>query len=177
MDRKSAVETIKSLVGKNILVKDGSVYRFNKNWETWVVGKRPLGGQKPTGGSGQKPTKSSGQLPTYKRNKDIDTKDIAQSAGNEINQIISLFQEVNPSFSKFFAHKSQRDAVNRMLSKFGREKVESMIAVLPQINAKPYWPKSTTPIELENNLGKYKALNDSEKVKREKRGNQKIFKL
>jgi phage replication O-like protein O len=41
MDRKQAVETIKSLVGKRILLKEESTYTFNKNWEEWVVGKRP----------------------------------------------------------------------------------------------------------------------------------------
>ena len=41
MNRAQAVETIKSLVEKRIVIKDGGVYKLNKNYEEWVVCKRP----------------------------------------------------------------------------------------------------------------------------------------
>jgi hypothetical protein len=87
-------------------------------------------------------------------------------AGEIINKIISLFKEINPSIGKYYKNISQRNAVERMLEQFGREKLEEMIKALPIINARPYWPKSTTPIELENNIGKYKAMNESDKNKK-----------
>ena len=40
MKRVNAVRTIQSLVVKRILLKEGSSYVFNKNWEDWVVVKR-----------------------------------------------------------------------------------------------------------------------------------------
>lgn len=93
------------------------------------------------------------------------TSEAPDGAGNEINEIISLFKEVNPSIGKYYANKTQRAAVARMLKEHGKENLESMIKVLPQVNARPFWPKSTTPIELENNLGKYKALKESDTSK------------
>jgi len=80
MGRKEVVETIKDLVGKKILIKKDNIYQFNKNWEEWVVGKRPPQWAKAPYGSGQKPTKGSGQKPTHKRNKETNTKDIAEQA-------------------------------------------------------------------------------------------------
>ena len=79
MGRKQVVETIRDLVGKRILVKENNVYKFNKNWEEWVVGKRPPQCAIDHYPSGQKPTKSSGQKPTYKRNKETNTKEIVAS--------------------------------------------------------------------------------------------------
>ena len=164
MNRAHAIRTINSLVDKRILVKDGSVYRFNKNWEEWVVHKRVPSTQKDTTASTQKDTKTSTQTGTYKRKKETITKDNPQS-GEEVNEIISLFKEVNPSIGKYYGRKHERQAVERMLKEHGRATVEDMIKVLPQVNAKPYWPKSITPVQLEDNIGKYKALNESDKNK------------
>ena len=86
------------------------------------------------------------------------------SAGKEINELIFLFKEVNPSIEKYYGNITQRKAVERMLAKFGREKLEAIIKSLPKINEMKYWPKSTTPNQLEDNLGKYKALNDEKKA-------------
>ena len=150
MDRKQVVETIKSLVGKRILLKENNTYIFNKNWEEWVVGKRTLGGQKHTGGGGQKTTKSSGQKHTHKRKKEIETKEITeQSSGIGINKVISLFKEVNPSYKLFFARPPQRSAVERMLETHGEELLTRVISFLPRSNSMAFLPTITTPIKLE----------------------------
>lgn len=86
-------------------------------------------------------------------------------AGKEINEIIYLFKEVNPSIGKYYNNISQRNAVIRMLEIYGREKLEGIIKALPRINAKQYWPKSTTPCQLEDNIAIYKAKNEEEKSK------------
>jgi len=83
----------------------------------------------------------------------------SNAAGKDIKEIIDLFQEVNPSYRKMFGNTTQRAAIERMLKLFGRQKVEDMVKALPMVNAKKYWPKSTTPVQLEDNLGKYQALN------------------
>lgn len=82
----------------------------------------------------------------------------ASGAGNEIAEIITLFKEVNPSIGKYYANKTQRAAVDRMLKLYGKVELAKIISVLPEINQRKYWPKSTTPLQLEDNLGKYKAL-------------------
>lgn len=87
--------------------------------------------------------------------------------GREIEEIIFLFKEtgINPLIGQLYGRPNQRAAVQRMLKELGREKLEIFIRALPEVNAKPFWPKSTTPIQLEANLGKYKAMNDAEKNK------------
>lgn len=80
-------------------------------------------------------------------------------------ELIDLFKEVNPNYEIFFARKNQSDALKRMVSKFGREKVENAIKVLPQIINKPYAPRITSPIQLENKLGELKAFYEQEKSK------------
>ena len=85
------------------------------------------------------------------------------SEGKEVNEIIFLFKEVNPSIGKYYSNKNQRGAVERMLKVYGREKLEQIINALPEVNRRQYWPKSTTPCQLENNIPIYKAKNDEEK--------------
>jgi len=89
----------------------------------------------------------------------------ASGEGNEVSEIIFLFKEVNPMIQKLYGSPPQRKAVERMLKVFGREKLETMIKSLPQVNKKQYWPKSTTPVQLENNIATYKAKNEEEKSK------------
>ena len=90
------------------------------------------------------------------------------SEGKEISEIIFLFKEVNPTVEKYYGNITQRSAVKRMLKAYTREKLEVMIKSLPEINKRQFWPKSTTPCQLENNIPIYKAKNDENKSKVEK---------
>jgi len=97
-------------------------------------------------------------------------------AGTEINEIINLFKAVNPLIGKYYGNTSQRAATKRMLKEFGKDKLVEMIKVLPEVNKKQYWPKSTTPIQLENNIPIYKAKSDEEKSKVNKKLKSTIIK-
>ena len=90
------------------------------------------------------------------------------SGAGEIPEIIKLFEEVNPTIQRMYGNTSQRAAVKRMLTRFGREKLEEMIKSLTKINAQKYWPKSTTPCQLENNIPIYKAKADELKGEKNK---------
>lgn len=105
----------------------------------------------------------------YKRNtiqnKNI-TKDIApQAAQEDINKYIDLFKEVNPSYERLFANKTQRAAIGRLIKKFGEEQLAAMIEALPKVNKMSYMPITTTPYELEMNIGKIKGKIEQEKSK------------
>ena len=169
MNRSQTVKTINSLVCKRILVKEKGVYKFNKNWDEWVVSKRIPSVQKDTRGSMQKDTKTSMQLDTHKRYKDNNTKDTStqERAGNEVGKIIDLFKDVNPTHERLFANKTQRSAVERLLKKFGFEKMSNTVKALPTIINQKYAPKITTPLELERDFGKLVAFyNQSKQPKR-----------
>lgn len=86
-----------------------------------------------------------------------------------ISELINLFKEVNPSFERLFGNKTQRASTERMLKKYGWEKMESTVKALPQIINRPYAPVITTPYELETKLAKLVAF-----VKKEEGTKKKI---
>lgn len=173
MKKPSIIKALNKLNYKNIISKmandNGILYRFNKDYSSWKPLAKRLIVSNLANGVSKKANKSlAKRLPTKDNyTKDTITKDnpAATAAGKEINEIISLFKEVNPSYRVLFGNKSQRGAVERMLAIFGREKLEDMINALPAVNSRQYWPKSTTPCQLERNIPIYKAKNDESKLK------------
>lgn len=160
MKRAQAVETIKSLLEKNILLKEDGKFVFNKNYEQWGVGKRlpPEGGrQKPTGGVGKSLPKGVGKSLPTKEKKEIYTKETPgklQINSEEWKQLIDGFEAVNPFFTEFYRNTTERKALQALVEKFGFEKVLNTIQALPGIVSKQYAPKITTPYELKRDLGK-----------------------
>jgi hypothetical protein len=81
----------------------------------------------------------------------------------EIWDIINLFKSVNPSYERLFSNKTQRASVERLLAKYGVDKLSATISALPEIIIKPYAPQITTPKELEDKLGKLLLFVNQEK--------------
>ncbi len=92
----------------------------------------------------------------------------------DLNESMNLFKGVNPSYERLFANKTQRYALERMITKYGEPKVKNMLAQLPSIVSKPYAPQITTPLELESKLGKLIQFIQQEKLKIAKTGTTKI---
>ena len=90
----------------------------------------------------------------YKNNKNINSIYSEGEPSHEINQFINLFKEVNPNYERLFSNKTERACADRLIKKFGIEKMTSALQKLPGIISQPYAPKITTPYELEKNLGK-----------------------
>jgi hypothetical protein len=67
---------------------------------------------------------------------------------SQINPLIELFKEVNPSYSKLFANKTQRGSAERLLKTHGLQKLSGLIKLLPQMNVDKYAPVITTPVQL-----------------------------
>jgi hypothetical protein len=72
---------------------------------------------------------------------------------SQVNPLIELFKEVNPSYSKLFANKTQRGSAERLLKTHGLPKLSGLIKLLPQMNGDKYAPVITTPVQLEDKLG------------------------
>jgi CTP-dependent riboflavin kinase len=89
-------------------------------------------------------------------------------AGIALNEIISLFKELNPSYERLFSNKTERAAAERLIQKMGREKLEGVIKYVATTNVMPYAPTITTPFELERNLGKLIAFYNREKTQSDK---------
>lgn len=74
-----------------------------------------------------------------------------------VNDIIDLFEPLNPSHDRLFKNKTQREATERLISKHGEDKVRKMIAEAVKCFGKQYCPTITTPVELELKLGQLAA--------------------
>lgn len=164
MNRSQAVETIKDLVAKNIVIKDGGIYKLNKNYEEWLVCKRippsmqtDTSMQKHTTASMQKHTKTSMQKHTHKRKKETITKETSKTVvlqGEQWNKLIDSFEPINPLFEELYRNTTERSALEVMATKFGYEKLLATIQALPGIVSQPYAPRITKPTELKRDLGK-----------------------
>jgi hypothetical protein len=93
-----------------------------------------------------------------------DTK--VETFGKEVNDIIELFKDINPSYRELYKRKNQRDAVHRLLLAIGEEKVRSAISYLPQTNSMPFSPTITTPIQLEEKIGTLRAFVQKEIIRK-----------
>lgn len=87
---------------------------------------------------------------------------------NEVNLIIAEFESVNPSFARLFPNKAQRSATDRLIMIHGFERLKKLVGDLKNVICLPYAPKITTPIELENNLGKLIAFMKQQKQPKKK---------
>lgn len=75
---------------------------------------------------------------------------IAETSSAEVVKIIDAFKEVNPSYQKWFANKTQRLACERLLKVNGLDRLLKVIGMLNQSNTKEFFPVITNPIQLED---------------------------
>ena len=103
-----------------------------------------------------------------KRNRQKEIDKVSSSAiavGNEVNEIIKLFEPLNPSYSRIFKNTTERASIERMIKSIGAEKLLGAIKFAAVANGMPYAPTVTTPLELERNLGKLIAFYNKENGK------------
>jgi len=80
---------------------------------------------------------------------------IAVRKDQTIFDLIELFKPINPTYERLFKNKTQRSSLERLVKKFGQEKVRDMIKGLSKIFGQPYAPTITTPYLLELKLSNY----------------------
>jgi phage replication O-like protein O len=152
MKRAQAVKTLKELVAKRILLKEGNAYKFNKNWEEWGVAKRIPSSQKDTEGGSQKDTETGSQLPTHKRKKENIKETIAEaSTAKLIPEVIHLFSKINPACKNYYSIPVQRQACLDLVETYGFDEISHVIAFLPKNNSTPYKKQANTPKQLWEN--------------------------
>lgn len=103
---------------------------------------QPQGGFQPANALDKK------EMLKIKKNYAIDT-----IAGQKINLLIEKFSPINPSYKTLYANRTQRAALERMLKEHGEEKIVSVLDGLPMLVVRPYAPRVTTPLQLEQKLG------------------------
>ncbi len=75
-------------------------------------------------------------------------------ADDSINSLIEAFKQINPSYEQLYKKKNQREALERLIKKYTYAKTEAMINALPAIISQKYAPQITTPLQLEEKLGR-----------------------
>lgn len=76
---------------------------------------------------------------------------------SQVNEIIDLFKEINPSYKKLFRNKTQRKSAECLLKDHGFDRLKQIISFLPQSNQTDYMPVITTPCQLEDKFGQLAA--------------------
>ena len=91
----------------------------------------------------------------YNTNTNTNTNIIGDTsvANININPLIAKFKEINPSYEKLFKNTTQRAALERLVKKWGTERINEVIDILPKTNLQQYAPTITTPLQLEDKLG------------------------
>jgi len=110
---------------------------------------------------------------TYKDKDNIINKEIIIKEPR-INGLLSLFAKVNPSYERLFANRTERAALERMITRYGEEKMFNLISHLSEIVSRPYAPRITTPYELELKMGKLLLFLRQEKNNDQKGGVTKV---
>ena len=85
--------------------------------------------------------------------KELLKKELIATQALPVNLLIEKFKTINPSYERLFSNKTQRASIERMLKKFGQEKLEKIIDSLSAIFGQPYSPTITTPYLLEKKMG------------------------
>ncbi len=151
LSRATVVKALKNLVIRNILVKTAiPTYKFNKDYETWVVNTAKLVKHNDLG-SIDRLTKIGIDGYTYKRKKEITKETMAKET--EYNpkgaELIKSFELINPAVKRMYGNTTQRLACNDLIGTYGFERVKTVIEkTLPKTNKMEYMPSITTPYML-----------------------------
>lgn len=86
------------------------------------------------------------------------------------NDLINLFEDVNPSYKRLFANKTERNAMERLIKQYGEDYIRRIVVALPTLITRPYAPKITTPYQLEKRMGELKAFVAQERERTNKGG-------
>ena len=153
--RPSTIEDILKYLETRHQIRQQKFNKFRiitiENWKIYQIEN-----EKPDTKSDNQPTTKRQQSDTDKNVKNIKNDKntlVAPRATDEINPIIDLFKEVNPSWQRLFAQTPQRQAIERLIKKIGKEKVVGAIKTIAKTNSMQFAPVITTPYELEKKLG------------------------
>lgn len=180
--RPTVIKALKNLQLVNILLLvkkgksplEGNEWKINKYTKTWKLVKTPLLVKSSNTTSKLTFTNTSKDTFTHKRHIKDNIQKTIEPIGSKTNSFLKLFEKVNPSYERLFANKTERAALERMIAKYGEEKMERLICGLHEIVCRPYAPRITSPYELEMKMGKLVQFLNQEKLKIAQSGTTKV---
>lgn len=156
LTRSTVIKSIKNLLHKKIITKNGSRFMFNKDWEKWgSIGVCTSIGVYTRPSIGVY-TKSGIGVYTHKRKKErIKEKPTETSSNGLVPIFIDLFKEINPTYKWMFGRPNQRQSAERLLKLKSIEDWQKIIKFIVLRKADRFCPRIATPLQLEQ---KYPAL-------------------
>jgi hypothetical protein len=122
-----------------------------------------VGTGEPRVGTGE-PTKVGTGVPQNKskrvirKSNSLAARDAAEEKpADPINQLIELFEPLNPSYERLYPMTTQRKALERLVKKHGMDKTAGAIRFAAEVHGEQYCPTITTPLQLESKLGELSA--------------------
>jgi len=112
-----------------------------KNWAIYQSNNKNQPAKHPT---------NNHQSTTDKNDKNVKNETLAPSVGTLGNEIIDLFQEINPSYRELFKRRNQRDACERLLATHSFEMIKKAVEFAQAKRTDRFCPAITTPAELED---------------------------
>jgi len=174
MKRANICRATKRAVVARLLLKNESNYKFNKNYNDWLVAVRLPA--KDTSGSSRTDNLGSSrtdnqvvavQQPTKDTiTKDTITKDIATAENTAgIQKIFDIFYKtINPTIN--FGNKTNRNATLDLIKQFGLEAIIKITKYACKVQSQQFAPVITTPYQLKEKMAQLKIFADREKSKK-----------
>lgn len=94
---------------------------------------------------------------------------------NEISEVISLMEKVDPKNKTYYGNKTQRNACKFLIETYSFGNVVKVVNLLPQTNTQEYFPRITSPYELQEKWQKLAIALSSAKRKDNELVNQMII--
>lgn len=166
MKRSNAYNSLKSLLAKRLILNNKNTYKFNQNYNEWLLAKRLTVLVKSIIPISQKANTSVMQLATHKRKltKETITKEIATPksvAGIDI--LFNIFyKSINPNIN--WGNKTQRSAAEWLINKYGVDRIEKIAKYSCSIQGKKYAPTITTPYQLKEKFADLNIYYEKNKV-------------
>lgn len=167
-DVEKWLESLRDIGQVLLYERDGLKVLKHQNWkkyqrirdDMYVQSKLP----NPLRGSNEDVTEEL--LNISKVNKDkLKQVKLADPQSAEIAEIIKLFENINPNYLEWYGNKTQRAAVKFLINGVGFEVLKSLVQKLPEITARKFAPKITTPFELKRDWAKLKLFIEQEKIR------------
>lgn len=96
---------------------------------------------------------------------------INNQLSKDVNNLLDIFYNADPTIGNMiYKRKGQRDAMTRLMKKYGKEEMIFVINKAIEVRNKPFAPIITNPVELEIRLIKLKLY-----LKRKKNEGKKIM--
>jgi len=180
MPKATVCRALVKLAKMNIIIikNDNAIansYSFNKLYSSWRPLTKKIIVDKKDNGRWQKRQSALTIMGHTKETitKETITKESSKQSLPEIQEILNIFYKINPTLN--FGNKTERNAVDELIKKFGFEKLKNTIFYAISIQGNKYSPVITTPLEFKRNLAKLMIYYKREQEP--KKGSAPIFNL